>query len=113
MPNKPKCECWSKTDSAAAREQEVDGIGRAFMHSVDAACRDLGLCSAADPYVGGSVVAAIIFWVAYDLRGDGERPTGEEIAAAGELVVAAARDRLAGSRYQDLDMVPPGSVATH
>ena len=110
---KPKCNCWSTPEGAAARESQIDGIGSAVMHSVDMAARDLNLCADASDYIAGAVVAAVIFWAAYYQRGDSETPTHEELAATGERVVAAARDRLARGRMRDLDMAPSGSNSRH
>ncbi len=110
---KPKCECWDSADSAAARELQVDGLGQAFQHSVDMAVRDLNLCTSACPYVAGAVVAGMVFWVAYMLRGDGETPTPEQVAAAELEVITLARARLEGVRNLDLDLRPAASDARH
>lgn len=110
---KPRCMCWDEPETRHRRELEVDGLGLAFQHSVDMAVRDLNMCSDACPYVAGAVVAGMVFWVAYMLRGDGQTPTDEQVAAAEVTVLTMARQRLEGARMLDLDKRPAASDTKH
>ena len=91
----------------------VDGILTGVQASLEQACRDMGLCDKSTPYVGGAVLAGVLFWVAYHLRGDSEQPTQEQVAAAGELVVQLCKERLEGARMMDMDNIPTASEARH
>lgn len=113
MTQKPECSCWKDPQIAAGREQQVDGMAHAIQISVDQAARDLNLCDAASSYVGGAVMAGIVFWVAYMRRGDGEAPTTEQVAAAEAEVIALSRARLEGARMQDMDLVQSPTDAVH
>ncbi len=94
MVDKPKCDCWQDPDMAQQRELQIDGLGQAIQHAVDMAVREMNICAPATPYVAGSVVAGIVFWVAYMLRGDGSVPTGEQVAKAELEVLLHSRERL-------------------
>ncbi len=108
MSTKPKCQCWTDPQSAAQRETQIDGIEAAIQISVQQACNQMGICSDAYAYTAGAVMAGLVFWVAFNLRGDGEAPTAEQFQQAGENVVQLCRERLEGARWQDLDrMVSP------
>lgn len=95
----------------AVREQQIDGIEQAVQISVQQACDTMGICPDAYAYTAGAVMAGLVFWVAYHLRGDGEQPNEENFQQAGEKIVGMCRERLEGARWQDLDRMPVASEA--
>jgi hypothetical protein len=110
---KPDCDCWKDPEMRVEKELKIDAIGRAIQISVGQVIKDLNICNAATAYIGGSVVAGIVYMVAYLQRGDGESPTGEHLAKAELEILQCSRERLEGARNLDIDNLPAVSDVKH
>jgi hypothetical protein len=105
MSLKPQCECWSTPETAAEREQLVDFLGSGFMEMLRVNAGHWNICIGALPYLAGSAVAGMMVLVAQCGVTEDRPASVEEQLAALDAVTALARERLQGSRFQDLDMM--------
>lgn len=110
---KPDCACFQDPELAKQKEQLVEGMARGLQISLNQSAAAMGFCAETAPYIAGTVMHLVIFWVAYSLRGDGQPPTDQQVAEAERLVIEVSRARLEGAGTSMFGDVPVQSRATH